>query len=138
MTSSAGMSLPMPDNLIPDLDAMGMISPAIRLTLQCIAQFTVMVRRQKIYLFKLTTFNELVDYHASNNIFNQRIHNDVALGHGKIPSGGNHKVSTFLVLKFIGDSLKGQAFIDNVVRKFKGYGQLSYLEDDQYCNNHLA
>ena len=24
------------------------------------------------------------------------------------------------------------------MRDFEGHGQLSYLEDDQYCNNHLV
>ena len=40
--------------------------------------------------------------------------------------------------KFVGNSLEGQEFVDNVVRKFKGHGQLSYLEDGQYCENHPA
>ena len=38
--------------------------------------------------------------------------------------------------KFVGDSLEGQAFVDNVVHKFNGHGQILYLEDDQYCDNH--
>lgn len=41
----------------------------------------------------------------------------------------NHKVPWFTVPKFVGNSLEGQAFVDNIVRKVKDHGQLSYLKD---------
>ena len=96
------------------------------------------MRRQKLYLSRSTTLNELLDYHASSRKPNHRIYNAAALGQGHSPSGGNHKVPAFLVSKFVGHSLEGQAFVDNVVSKFKGHGQLSYLEDERYCNDYPA
>ena len=138
MTASAGTTLPMPDNLIPDEDTVGMIIPAIKLTLQHIAQFTATVKRRNLYLSKSTTFNEQLDYHASNRISHQQIYDAAALGQGQTPSGGDQKVPAFSVPKFVGDSLEGQALVDKVVLKFKGRGKLSYLEDDQYCDNHPA
>ena len=38
--------------------------------------------------------------------------------------------------KLVGKSLEGQLFVDNVVQKFKGHGQLSYLENYQYYDDH--
>ena len=138
MTASAGTSLPKPDDLVTDVSSVGMISPAVRLTLQNIAQFTATVRRRKLFLAKSTTFDELHDYHASNRATHLRKYDAAALGLGRkqSSSGGDHKVPAFTVPKFVGDSLEGQAFVDNVVRKFKGHGQLSFLEDDQYCDDH--
>ena len=83
--ASGETSLLIPDNLIPDIDAVGMISPAIKLTLQRIAQFTVTVRRQKLYLSKSTTLNELLNYYARNDISNQGIYDSAALGQGHNP-----------------------------------------------------
>ena len=139
MTASAGTSLPKPDELVTDVSSVGMISPAVRLTLQNIAQFTATVRRRKLYLSKSTTFDELHDYHASNRASHQRINDAAALGQGhKASFAGDHKVPAFTVPKFVGDSLEGQAYVDNVVRKFKGHGQLHFLEDDSYCADHFA
>ena len=80
MTASVGTSLPMPDDLISDENAVGMISPAIKLTLQHIAQFTATVRRHKLYLSKSTTFKKVFNYHTSNCISHQRIYNTASLG----------------------------------------------------------
>ena len=128
----------MPDDLLPDENVVGMISPAIKLTLQRIAQFTETVRRQKLYLSKLTTYDELLDYHASNRKSNQRIYDVTALEQGRTPSGGNHNVPAFSVPKLVGNRIEGHAFVDNVMRKFKGRGQLSYLEYNLYYDNHPA
>ena len=117
MTVSAGISLPMLDNLVPNENVVGIISPAINLTLQHIAQFIVTVIRQKLYLSKSTTFNKLLDYHASNRISNQRITDAAALGQGYIPTGGDQKVPVFSGPKFVGNSLEGQAFLDKAMRK---------------------
>ena len=66
ITTSAGACLLMTNDLVPDENVVDMISPEIILTLDRIAQFTASVRRQKLYLSKSTTFNEMLDYHASN------------------------------------------------------------------------
>ena len=89
ITVSAGTSLPMPDDLIPDVNTVSMISPEIKLTSQRISQFTAMMRRRKLYLTKSTTFNELLDYHASNHISRQHIYDTTALVQGHTPSGGD-------------------------------------------------
>ena len=107
MTASAGTSLLMTDDLIPDVDAVRMISPAIKLTLQHIAQFTATVRRKKLYLSKSTTLNELLDYHANNRISNQRIYDASTLGQRHTTLGGDQKVPAFSVPKFVRNSLKG-------------------------------
>ena len=107
MIASAGTSLSMLEKLIPDVNDVGMISPAIKLTLQRIAQLIAMVRRCKIYLAKSTTFYELLNYHASNCILHQHIYDNAALGKGQTPSGGDHKVPAFSVSKFVGNSLEG-------------------------------
>ena len=136
MNVSSGTFLQMPDDYTPDENDVGMISSAIKLTLQCIAQFTARVRRRQLYLVKSTTFNEMLDYHASNCISHQPIYDATALKQGKNSSGADQKVTAFSVPKFIGNILEGQAFVENVVRKFKGYGQLSYLENNKYCDDH--
>ena len=97
----------MPDNLIPDANTVGMISPAIKLTLQRISQFTATVRRRKFYLAKLTTFNELLDYYASNCITHQRIYDTAALRQGQNPSRGDQKLPAFSEPKFVINSLEG-------------------------------
>lgn len=56
----------------------------------------------------------------------------------KHPSGGNHEILAFTVPKFVVDSLEGQAFVHNVVNKIKGYGRLSYFEDDEYYEHHAV
>ena len=107
MTVSVGISLPMPDDLIPDVNTMYMISPSIKLTLQRIAQFTAMARRRIFYLAKSTTLNKLLDYHASNCISHHCIYDATAPGQGKTPSGGDQKIPAFSVPKFVSDSLEG-------------------------------
>ena len=136
MTAAEETSLPMPDHLILDGNTVGIISPTIKLTLQIISHFTAKVRRRKLYLAKSTMFDELLDYYARNCVSHQRMYDAAALRQRKPPSGGDHKVPAFSVTKFVGDSLEVRAFVENIVRKFKEHGQLSYLDDDQYCNNH--
>jgi len=139
VSATAGTNLPLPSTMVMDIDTVGMINPAIRLTLQNIAQFIATVRKRKLYLSKSTTFDELHDYHASNRASHQRINDAAALGQGhKASFAGDHKVPAFTVPKFVGDSLEGQAYVDNVVRKFNGHGQLQFLEDDSYCADHFA
>ena len=87
MTALAETCLLMPDNLVPDEKVVGMISTAIILTLELIVQFTVTVRRQKLYLSKSITFNEILDYHASNRKSNQRKYDATALGQEHAPTG---------------------------------------------------
>ena len=128
VSATAGTNLPIPTSMVKDMDTVGMINPAIRLTLQNIAQFVATVRKQKLYLSKSTAFDELHDYHASSRASHQRINDAAALGQGhKSSFAGDHKVPAFTVPKFVGDSLEGQAYVDNVVRKFKGHGQLQFL-----------
>ena len=45
VSATSGTNLPIPNCMVKDADAVGMINPAIRLTLQNIAQFITMVRR---------------------------------------------------------------------------------------------
>ena len=66
MTASAGTCLTSPTKLVLGENVVGMISSAIQLTLERIAHFTVTMRRQKLYISKSTTFDELLDYHTSN------------------------------------------------------------------------
>ena len=115
-----------------------MISPAIQLTLERIAQFTVTVRRRKLYLSKSKTFDKLLDYHTINRKSNPRKYDAAALGQGHTPTGFDQKVPALSVSKFAGNSLEGQEFVDNVARKFEGRGHLSYLEDANFCDNHPA
>ena len=79
VTATAGSSLPVPNCIVKNDTTVGMISPAIKLTLQNIAQFTATVRRRKLYLSKSTTFDELHDFHASNRASHQRKYDAAAL-----------------------------------------------------------
>ena len=79
MNASAGTSLFKPEYWIPDVNTVGMISLVIKLNLQRITQFTMMVKRRKLYLVKSPTFSEWLDYHASNCISHQRIYDTDAL-----------------------------------------------------------
>lgn len=107
MTASAGTSLPMPDDLGTGINPVGMIKPAIKLTLQNIAQFTVTVIRRKLYLAKLKTFDELHDYHVSNCVTHQHRYDTAALGPGhKFFSGEDHEVPIFTVQR-VGNSFEG-------------------------------
>ena len=66
MTASTETCLTILTELVLGENVVGMICLEIQLTLERIAQFTVTVRRQKLYLSKSTTFDELLDYHVSN------------------------------------------------------------------------
>lgn len=80
MTAPAGTSLLTTAKLVSDVNSVGMISPAIKLTKQNIAQFTVTVRRRKLYLAMPTTFDELHDYRARNPVSNQLRCDAVSMG----------------------------------------------------------
>ena len=138
MTASAGTCLPDPTTLVSDENKVGIISPVIQLTIERIAQFVMMVRRRKLYLSKSTTFDELLDYHASNRHTYQRKYDAAALSKKQSPTEFDQKVPVFSVPKFVVDSLEGQKFVDKAVRNFKGCGQISYLEDAELCDNHPA
>ena len=62
-----------------------------------------------------------------------------ALTHGKIAlTGINSKLPSFQVPTFDGNTIEGDAWARNVVRKFKGQGQLSFLECENHCANQSA
>ena len=136
MTASAGTCLPDPTAFVSDENAVGMTSPSIKLTIERIAQFVVTVRRQKLYLSKSTILDELLDWHASNRHTYQVKYDAAALSQEQSPAGFDQNVLAFSIPKFIGDRIKRQELVDNVMRKFKGHGQLSYLEDTDFCDNH--
>ena len=138
MTVSAGTCLPTPSSLVTEEKCVGMISPAMQLTIKRIAQFVVTVRRRNIYLSRDTTFDKLLDFHASNRHTHQRKYDAAALGNEKSQKGFDQKVPAFMVPKFVGNSLERQVFVDKVTRKFKGHGQLSYLEDTDFCEGYPA
>ena len=138
MSSAAGQTLPKPQILDIAIGSVGLISPAVRLVLQNIATYTATVRKRKLYLSKSIQFDELESYHFSNCYAHQRRYDAAALGNGQTPSGGSdQKIPAFTVPKFDGSTLEGEVYVNNVERKFKGNGQLQYLEDDKYCNDHL-
>ena len=81
-------------------------------------------------------FDELLDYHASNCHIHQHKYDAAAMGQEQSLKGFDQKVPASSVTKFVGNRLERQEFVDNVVRKFKGHGQISYLEDAEFCDGH--
>ena len=138
MTASAGKYLPKPSSVVTNEDSVDIISPAIQLSIKRIAQFVVTVRKRKLFLSRNTTFDVLLDVHASNRHTNQHRYEPSALGKEHSQKGYNQKVPAFTVPKFSGKSLDGQEYVDNVTRKFKGNVQLFYLEDADFCDDHPA
>ena len=51
-------------------------------------------------------------------------------------SSKTEKVPQFTLSKFVGNRLAGAEWIKGVVGKFKGQGQVTFLIDPAYCNNH--
>ena len=129
------MCLQDPASLVSDELAVGMISPVIKLTIERIDHFVVTVRRRKLYLRKNTTLDELLDYYARNFHTYQHKYDIAALSQENHRTGLDQKVPVLSVPNFVGDSLDGQEFVDNVVRKFKCNGQLSYFEDNEFCDD---
>ena len=80
ITASAGTCLQILDDLVPDENVVGMISPSVILTLERIAQYTETVRRRKLYLSKSTTFDKIFYYRASNRKSNQCKYDAADLG----------------------------------------------------------
>ena len=111
MNASAGTCLPDPVALVLDESVVGMISPEIQLTIERTTQFIVTVRRRKIYLSKSTTFDKLLDHHASNHHSYQCKYDAAALSQEFTPVGFDQKVPAFSIPKVAGDSLEGQDFL---------------------------
>ena len=73
MIALAHECLPEPASLVPNEDSVDMISPAIQLNIEKIAQFVVKTRKRKLFLSSNKSFDELLEYHANNHHTAQRI-----------------------------------------------------------------
>ena len=50
----------------------------------------------------------------------------------------DQKIPTFTVPRFDGSTLECEECVNSVEHTFKDNGQLQYLEDGKYCDDHLS
>ena len=139
MVFTAGQNPPSPPDIVQGIGSMVMINPLVCLVLQNIVTYAATVMNQKLYLSNSITFDELKSYHFSNCYAHQYIHDAAALGKEQTFSGGSdQKIPKFTIPRFNGSTLECEEYVNSVEHKFKDNGQLQYLEDDKYCDDHLS
>ena len=97
------------------------------------------VRKRSLYLTKATLFNELELFNTRSHYSHLHRHDIAALTNRQTTLAGiDSKLPSFQAPKFDGNTIERDAWARNVVRKFKGQGQLSFLECENHCTNQSA
>ena len=119
VAATAGQPIPAPATILDSVIDTELITPSVLLMLQNITRYIVPVRKRSLYLTKATSFNELVLYSSRTHYGHLRRHDAAALTSGQTALAGiNSKLPSFQVPKFDGNTIKGDAWARNVVRKF--------------------
>ena len=122
------------DNYLP------YITVHITLLLSQIALYTERILSNFLFLENGITYNNLVRWFDLNQslFFSENPDESKILPILKIKSNNIHKIPTFRVPNFKGDTLTGNDFIANVVIAFRSSNMAQFLGSTQCCNNSLT
>ena len=129
-------SWPVPSTIADDGAPLNLITVPVTLLLAKIAKYTSLALEQSFYLSSKMNFKDVQKWGASFS--SGTTTNTTNTTTSSTKGNDDHKIPSFKVPAFHGDTLNGDKYIEDVVRAFCSNAMSKYLDDKAFCSVNLA